>query len=33
MGKMAEMNRASKEELGRIISKKWDFPFLNSGEC
>ena len=32
MGKMAEMRRASKEELARTVSVKWHFLFLNLTE-
>ena len=32
MGKMADMNGTSKEELGIIISEKWGFQLLNLGE-
>ena len=32
MGKMAEMSRASKEELARTVSVKWHFLFLNLTE-
>lgn len=32
MGRMADMNGTSKEELGIIISEKWGFLLLKLGE-